>query len=262
MNRPFPTRESLVMVVGLTCLPRPAVAQLKPTLTVVLQVPDHGRVPLDIVTRAKPEVERIYRDAGVTVIWNDASAGASQANPSQSPETSDRAFALVVLPREITDRLTVAKGALGGAAGSPEERGRMAYVFYNRVERIARTHLHTARLRGNHDIDTVIVLAHAMTHEIGHLLLPYGHSADGLMRAECNGADLRRAVRGQLNFTAQQAESIRAKLLSQPGSESRRLELLRFAPPMEGTIPAPRRGRTMQESKREGVTVIKGIKRR
>jgi hypothetical protein len=208
------------MVVGLTCLARPAAAQPTPTLTVILQVPDRVRVPLEIVTRAKPEVERIYRDAGVTIVWSDASAGASQANPLRSPETSDRAFALVVLPREVTARLRVAKGALGVAAGTPEERGRTAYVFYNRVERIARTHLNTARRRGNHDIDTVIVLAHAMTHEVAHLLLPYGHSAEGLMRAEWTGADLRRAVRGQLNFTAQQAESIRATLLSQPGRES------------------------------------------
>ena len=95
----------------------------------------------------------------------------------------------------------------------------MAYVFYERVEQVARTRLHTRRRTGVREIDDVIVLAHAMAHEIGHLLLPYGHSATGLMRANWDNADLRHALTGQLNFTIQQAESIRARLLTMQGSE-------------------------------------------
>ena len=59
-----------------------------------------------------------------------------------------------------------------------------------------------------------------MAHEVGHLLLPYGHSATGLMRANWDEANLRSAVHRQLNFTAEQAESIRARLLLLAGSES------------------------------------------
>ena len=65
------------------------------------------------------------------------------------------------------------------------------------------------------DNDNLIVLAHAMAHEIGHLLLPYGHSATGLMRAEWDRKDLRLAVHGRLNFTAEQATLIRIRLLTQ-----------------------------------------------
>src|SRR5262245_54922394 len=96
----------------------------------------------------------------------------------------------------------------------------MAYVFYDRVERVARTHLHTGRRTGTYDFDDVVVLAHAMAHEIGHLLLPYGHSATGLMRANWDEADLLRAVHRKLNFTVEQAESIRARLLTLAGRES------------------------------------------
>lgn len=88
----------------------------------------------------------------------------------------------------------------------------MAYVSYNRVERIARTYLNAPRRRAMDDIDTVIVLAHAMAHEVGHLLLPHGHSATGLMRAGWDGQNLRLAVRAQLKFTPEQAELIRARL--------------------------------------------------
>jgi hypothetical protein len=209
----------LVMVAGLTGLARPAAAAPAPTLKIVLDVRDHARIPTHIVTRAKAEMTRIYRDACVNIIWSDPAPGTEQLHPLPSPEATDPGFALVLLPREMTDQLVVATEALGGAAGTREQRGRMAYVFYDRVERIARTHLHTQRRTGTSDFDNIIVLAHAMAHEIGHLLLPYGHSATGLMRANWHEADLRRAVRRRLNFTGDQAESIRARLLTL-GSES------------------------------------------
>ena len=78
---------------------------------------------------------------------------------------------------------------------------------------IARTHRHTSRRRGTNDTDNVTVLAHAMAHEIGHLLLPYGHSAAGLMRADWDAKDMRLAAHGRLNFTREQAELIRTRLL-------------------------------------------------
>ena len=135
MNRPVPTQiGSLVMVVGLTGLARPAAAECTPTLTIVLQVPGHGSVPPHIVNRAKTEMRRIYRDAGVNIIWINAASSAGRPDPRQSRAAFDPGFALVVLPREMSDELAVATKALGGAAGTPEQRGRMAYVFYSRVE--------------------------------------------------------------------------------------------------------------------------------
>ena len=220
MKRPAPTQiGSLVMVVGLTGLARPAAAHPIPALTIVLEVPD-GRIPLHIVTRAKAEMMRIFRDACVHIMWSDPSSSAGRPYPLQSPTATDPGFALIVLSREMTDQLVVATEALGAAAGTREERGRMAYVFYDRVERVARTRLHTEPSTGAYDFNNIVVLAHAMAHEIGHLLLPHGHSASGLMRANWDDADLRRALHRQLNFTPQQAESIRVRLLTLSGSGS------------------------------------------
>ena len=131
-------------------------------------------------------------------------------------DASPPGYALVVLSSTFTDKITLKTDALGGATGTPEHRGRLAYVFYDRVESIARAYLGRGLLLGNHEIDTVIVLAHAMAHEIGHLLLPHGHSDAGLMRADWNADDLRGAAGGHLNFTVEQAAVIRARLL--PGS--------------------------------------------
>jgi hypothetical protein len=202
------------MVVGLTGLARPAAADPIPTLPIVLQVAGHGNVPLHIVALAKAQVTRIYRDAGVKVVWIDAASSGGRSHPLQSSGTSDPGFALVVLPREMSDQLPVAATALGVAIGTSEHRGRTAYVFYSRVEHIAQTHLNVSRDAARKDLYSVVVLAHAMAHEIGHLLLPYGHSATGLMRADWNATDLNLALDGRLNFTSEQAELIRGQLLA------------------------------------------------
>jgi hypothetical protein len=202
------------MVVGLTGLARSAAADPIPTLPIVLQVAGHGNVPLHIVALAKAEVTRIYRDAGVNVVWIDAASSGGRSHPLQSSGTSDPGFALVVLPREMSDQLPVAATALGVAIGTSEHRGRTAYVFYSRVEHIAQTHLNVSRDAARKDLYSVVVLAHAMAHEIGHLLLPYGHSATGLMRADWNATDLNLALDGRLNFTSEQAELIRGQLLA------------------------------------------------
>jgi hypothetical protein len=52
------------------------------------------------------------------------------------------------------------------------------------------------------------------------LLCAPGAPFNGEPQEEAPVGDLRRAVRGQLNFTGEQAAVIRANLLTRPGSES------------------------------------------
>ena len=214
MSRSLLTRIGLVVAVALTGVARPATADSVPTLKIVLQVPDET-IPLHVVLRARSEVERIYRQAGVEITWRGVTFGGDEAERVQAAETSPPGFALVVLSSTFSDKIIVSSDALGGATGTPEQRGHLAYVFYDRVEGIARAYLNRAQINGTHEIDTVLVLAHAMAHEIGHLLLPRGHSETGLMRADWNAADLRDAVDGDLNFTPEQAVLIRSRLLPQ-----------------------------------------------
>ena len=81
----------LVMVAGLTGLARPAAAAPAPTLKIVLDVRDHARIPTHIVTRAKAEMTRIYRDACVNIIWSDPAPGTEQLL-SRSPLQLDLSF--------------------------------------------------------------------------------------------------------------------------------------------------------------------------
>jgi hypothetical protein len=202
MNRlSRPQVGSLIVVIGLVGLAGPAAADPRPSLRIVLHVCDDKSISPNVVSRAKDGMSRIYRDAGIDIVWTEEGS-------------SDPQLTLIILSRELTDQLTVVTTALGAAVGTREYRGRTAYVFYNRVERVARTYLNTSRRHGTNATDNVIVLAHAMAHEVGHLLLPHGHSANGLMRADWDATDMRLAVHGRLNFTGEQAELMRARLLA------------------------------------------------
>lgn len=57
-----------------------------------------------------------------------------------------------------------------------------------------------------------VVLAYVIAHEIGHLLLPIGHSSAGIMRARPDQLDWKRAARGALEFHPGDRERMRAAL--------------------------------------------------
>jgi hypothetical protein len=57
------------------------------------------------------------------------------------------------------------------------------------------------------------ILAQALAHEMGHVLLPYpSHSLTGIMRADWDGDDIRRAFIEPPGFTAAQTALIHQKL--------------------------------------------------
>jgi hypothetical protein len=70
-----------------------------------------------------------------------------------------------------------------------------AYVFAHRIEELA----------GRNAVSVSRILARVIAHEIGHLLLPVGHSRRGIM---CENLDLRFMADGR--FTPQQSASIQA----------------------------------------------------
>ena len=198
MNRPSRTKVgNLILVAGLVGLVRPAAADPRPILRIAVLVSDDAGVRPDVVGRAELEISRIYRYVGIDIAWTQ--------------NAPDRI--LVIISRQSPGRLPVAETALGAAIATPEDQGRTAYIFYDRVERVTQTYLHGSIER--RDTYDVVMLAHVMAHELGHLLLPYGHSATGLMRADWNAKDLRLAADGRLNFTSEQAELIRGGLLTQ-----------------------------------------------
>jgi hypothetical protein len=200
----------LIVATALLGLATPAIAAPRPSLNVALHLCDDDGIQSNLVSRAQVEMARIYEDAGVEIAWT-SDVGPDSPAPARSAYPL---LTLVILCRELTDELTVDTTALGAAVGTRDYRGRVAYVFYDRVARTAETYLNVPHEPGTDDMYMVIVLAHAMAHEIGHLLLPSGHSPTGLMQAGWDLRDLRLAVNRQLNFTNEQAELIRGQIVA------------------------------------------------
>src|SRR5579864_939983 len=123
-----------------------------------------------VVVRAKAGIERIFRDAGIQVLWADT-VGVDHAG-------------LQVTIRRAPDGGPGAgsPSALGTTVREDYVPGGSAFIFYDRVLAFAHAH--------RQSIETI--LAYAVAHELGHVLLPPpAHTTTGLMKAEWGDDELR-----------------------------------------------------------------------
>jgi len=161
-------------------------------VTLVLQMHNLAGAPPAMVNRALSELGRMYDNVGVHLDWDEA------ANRRRYDSTAVR---VVLLPYETGD-LRYAADTVMGAAMRTAGDAPLVYVFYRRVRAEAE----------RHGVSTALVLACAMAHELGHLLLPgRRHSRDGLMRACWSSDDFHRADQGLLRFSADEAALVRAR---------------------------------------------------
>ena len=177
-------------------------AQGNPQLTVVLY--NDAGVPARVIESAKEAAERIYRDAGVAIVWKD------HADPATG------ATELVV---RIMDRsLNLPGEDFGIAFLGGDGRGIQADVFYSGIE----------QLRRDSSANPARIMGHVMAHELGHLLLGMNsHSHLGIMQAHWTDQQLRLMSMGTLRFDNSQAKTIRARLISANGVPQITTELRR-----------------------------------
>src|SRR5262245_51509001 len=163
-------------------------------VSVVLHLFNTASVPAPVVAKAQAELARVYRDIAVSVEW---------LPPDQAHVHRPDEIHVILIPYETGGLQQSARTVLGAALRTPQGT-KVAYVFYRRVEAEA----------AQYSVSPAFVLACAMAHEIGHLLLPGGldhggHSPTGLMRPTWTRDDFIRADRGQLRFDDDQAMRIR-----------------------------------------------------
>ena len=94
---------------------------------------------------------------------------------------------------------------MGAAVWTPLGSG-LAYVFYRRVEEHAALH----------NAPPERVLASAVVHELGHLLVTRGHSPTGVMRACWRDSEFRQAAAGVLGFSARDVAMLHAAMENKP----------------------------------------------
>jgi hypothetical protein len=145
-----------------------------------------------VLSRAEEQAARIFQGAGIDVRWTDC---------SDAGDVSVRVLAG-----------SVHKGfgeTVFGFAVQPL----LASVYYDSTERLAR------RDDANYEVETV--LACAIAHEIGHLLLgPGRHSPSGIMSAVWERGQIQQALTGRLMFTVQQSAAMRANIEQQQRSRN------------------------------------------
>jgi|SRR6185295_1460248 len=161
-----------------------------PIALVVLQLHNFAGAPPAIVDRAERELTRVYGDIGVRVAWDRADGRAD----------ARAAVRIILVEREAGDRRRTPHPVMGATIWT-DQGTPVVYVFYRRVEAEAE----------RHRVSIALVLACALAHEVGHVLMPdSGHSQEGLMRACWNGDDFHSADRGQLRFIPSQVARLRA----------------------------------------------------
>jgi hypothetical protein len=167
-----------------------------PAITV--RVRDTAGVPEDVLAEAREDVTQIFRQAGVTISWTTPESMCAASNAARQA-----ALTVAILSSEQAARMDsgVTDDRVGFAAPSTAGSGQVAYVFYDRIDVLAEVNgWHQAR-----------ILAIAMAHEVGHLLLPYDvHSVDGVMRADWTNADMQLAQRNLLFFTQEEGNLLLA----------------------------------------------------
>jgi hypothetical protein len=138
-------------------MPTPGVDRGMPRLVVtVFDYAGAGSRDIDVAERI---VADTYRRAGVAIDWLDACV--QDALPG---------LLLNLLPNAMANRASCPDSALGVAVPGTT----VASVFYDKVNEAAMRYRVAPRA----------LLAHAMAHEIGHLLLgPGAHSPSGIMQA-------------------------------------------------------------------------------
>jgi len=162
-------------------------------ITLVLQMHNLAGAPPAEVSKAEFELARMYDSVGAHLDWDDA------ADRRAGEPTIVR---VILLPYETGD-LRYTPDTVMGAALRTGSDTRLVYAFYRRVRAEAE----------RHGVSTSLLLACAIAHELGHVLLPgRRHSRDGLMRACWNSHDFHRADQGLLRFSADEAALIRQRL--------------------------------------------------
>ena len=162
---------------------------------------DNVRVDASTIAEAKTEVARIYQAAGITIVWN----GAGETDEEPSEQFLERSLIILIRGGDSAVRLLLPESSLGRALSTPGQRGRVAFIYWNRVQKVAIKYL-------NYRVLVERMLAIAMAHEIGHLLLPPGHSNDGLMKSEWEVRDFVLASRGSLLLSTEEGQRIRDRL--------------------------------------------------
>ena len=175
---------------------REAIAQEPARLSVRVIIHDSASVPVDILETARNQTAAAFARAGIDLNWS--SAGNCRSD-------DDARFCIQVLLRPRNSQSAPGKGRIMGMALAADQLGAVLSLYFDAVTDVARRY---GSSRGD-------VLGLALSHEMGHVLLPPpSHSSTGIMQASWEGDDLRHVLSGDAAFTEEQVRAMRSRLAS------------------------------------------------
>ena len=205
MNTRFRSLEVGILMTAGTIAAAGQPASASQDITVTLHVIDEARVAAPRLKGAEELAMRIFRDAGVRVLWTYNRPGVGPATPAP-----DGGGFWIRLLRGAGEQRLISDGhvALNVLAFAPEgedgARGRSAHIFMDRL---------SANADERHSPPGWL-LGEVIAHEVGHLLLPVNsHGMTGIMRASMYAGFTTRP-----GFTKEEAALIRRRL---SGDENR-----------------------------------------
>jgi hypothetical protein len=185
---------TLVTVDGVSAAGREA----EPELRITVRVDDRAGVQGVYLKYAKDRAAQVFAMKGVKLDWIDG----TEANRLKvvAPYT-------ILIMAEAPAKLKAQMEALGmDVMGQGAPLVGRAYIYYDRVLK-----LNPAPPR-----DVITTLGDVIAHELGHLMLPVGHSNVGIMRPSINMTSRRLET-----FTEEEAAQIRGHLRRQTVTETR-----------------------------------------
>lgn len=213
MSRRNPALISLLTVGALA-----AAAEGNPE-PIVVRSWDRAPVESEALGRAQAFVQHVFSRAGVPVVWHWCSdADAAACERASGPNDVH----LRIVRRN--DSLAQTTGAIAGGRAMRGDAGEPAgtiEVFEDRLESLA-----------HENVPGDLALGVVLTHELGHLFLPPGHSPLGIMKKLITESDWSEAARGALRFTPQEYTAIRERV--QPARVQPRRVPLELCPPPPG----------------------------
>ena len=164
----------------------------QPKPTIVLHVTNYAELSPEVINEAKARVAAVYAVIGVRTVWDDGGMAVSRL------ENGELHVNVLVLPRDMKQTKSSAKGTKADVLGQAHLPSGRAYIFCDKIAEMA-------------GLPTSFpnALADVIAHEVGHLVLQEnGHSPSGIMRASLHG----RFMHVQ-SFNRTEERTIRATLM-------------------------------------------------
>ena len=175
-----------------------ALAQMPAPYT--LSLFNDARVPSNIVNSAEETASRIFAQSGIELHW--LPCGREEESVEEQRACIQTRFPEHLHVHIVNSNPRLKGSVFGISYFSADGIGSQADVFYTKI----------ASFHSVSSVEPGTLLGHAMTHELGHLLLgSNSHSLTGLMCANWRTKDLIHMEQGGLLFSEEQSRKMKTK---------------------------------------------------